>query len=288
MTPGDGMSDSGLITLNIEGLNVEVPPRPSYAARIERARELSEHSSAWELLSFYSRLAFLQQRVFEALGATGTLEQQDSNSWPLLSEKLTPLFPEFVHSLTEICPSLMRERAESFAHADASEQCSLLTRFWNGSLEESDNDLVDRSVALAFLQPYAEWLAQTRSGMSITHRANCPICSSEPVCAVLRDQYHGARRGLICSLCMNEWSYPRLRCPSCGEERFGSLPVFTPEAVPHVRIDACETCKLYIKTIDLTKDGRAVPVVDELATASLDLWARSRGYSKIALNVAAL
>jgi formate dehydrogenase accessory protein FdhE len=283
------LSDNGLITLNTEALNVEVPPRPSYAARIQRARELAEHSSASELLSFYSRLAFLQQQIFESLGGTSTrIEQNHATSWPLLIDRLAPLFPKFVRSLAEICPSPMRERARNFAQADEPKQTSLLTRFWNGSPEESEDDLLDRSVALAFLQPYAEWLAQFRSVTSITHRATCPICSSEPVCAVLRDQYHGARRGLICSLCMNEWSFPRLRCPGCGEERFEALPVFTPEAMPHVRIDACETCKLYIKTIDLTKDGLAVAVVDELATASLDIWARSHGYSKVVRNIAAL
>jgi FdhE protein len=280
------MSDQGLITLNAE---LEVPPRPAYAARIQRAHDLSDQSSVSQLLSFYAGLAFLQQNVFESLGiASTTLEPRDSASWPLLIDRLTPLLPEFVRSLAEICPSPMRERAHTLAQADASVRNSLLTRFWNGRQEQSDHEVLDRSVALAFLQPYAEWLAQSQTATSITQRATCPICSCEPVCAVLRDQYHGARRGLICSLCMQEWSFPRLRCPGCGEERFEALPVFTPEAMPHVRLDACDTCKLYIKTIDLTKDGRAVPVVDELATASLDLWARDRGYSKLAPNIVGL
>jgi formate dehydrogenase maturation protein FdhE len=30
----------------------------------------------------------------------------------------------------------------------------------------------------------------------------------------------------------------------------------------------------YLKGIDLTKIGLAIPIVDELATISLDLWAR--------------
>jgi formate dehydrogenase maturation protein FdhE len=39
-----------------------------------------------------------------------------------------------------------------------------------------------------------------------------------------------------------------------------------------------------IKTIDLTKDGLAVPC-DDIASVSLDLWARERGYTRIKNNI---
>jgi formate dehydrogenase maturation protein FdhE len=51
-----------------------------------------------------------------------------------------------------------------------------------------------------------------------------------------------------------------------------------------VRVEACDTCHHYIKTIDLTKDGRAVPVVDELAAIPLSLWAAENGYRKVSTN----
>lgn len=59
----------------------------------------------------------------------------------------------------------------------------------------------------------------------------------------------------------------------------------TAESVPHVRLDECGSCKRYIKTIDLRRRGDAVPVVDELATVELDLWARQRGLTKARTNV---
>ena len=40
-----------------------------------------------------------------------------------------------------------------------------------------------------------------------------------------------------------------------------------------------------MKSIDLTVDGRAVPVVDEVATLPLDAWAVEQGYSKIEINL---
>jgi formate dehydrogenase maturation protein FdhE len=37
--------------------------------------------------------------------------------------------------------------------------------------------------------------------------------------------------------------------------------------------------------VDLTKNGRAEPLVDELASAPLDLWAREHGYAKLQSNL---
>lgn len=55
-----------------------------------------------------------------------------------------------------------------------------------------------------------------------------------------------------------------------------------------MRVEACDTCHCYIKTIDLTKDGRAVSVVDELAAIPLSLWARENGYVKVRANLLGL
>ena len=52
-----------------------------------------------------------------------------------------------------------------------------------------------------------------------------------------------------------------------------------------MRVEACDTCRHYIKTIDLTKDGRAVPVVDELAAIPLSLWAGENGYAKVSATL---
>jgi formate dehydrogenase maturation protein FdhE len=55
-----------------------------------------------------------------------------------------------------------------------------------------------------------------------------------------------------------------------------------------VRVEACDTCRQYIKTIDLTKNGRAVPVVDKLAAIPLSLWAAENGYVKVSTNLLGL
>jgi len=113
----------------------------------------------------------------------------------------------------------------------------------------------------------------------------CPRCAALPVAAVLREEGHGAKRSLLCAICLHEWECLRIVCPACGEQEFDRLPVYSAEQFAHVRIDACDRCHHYIKTIDLTKDGLAVPCVDDIASVSLDLWARERGYVRIKHNL---
>jgi FdhE protein len=52
-----------------------------------------------------------------------------------------------------------------------------------------------------------------------------------------------------------------------------------------VRVEACDTCKTYIKAVDLTKYGLAEPVVDEIVTVPLNIWAEEHGYVKLAPNL---
>jgi formate dehydrogenase maturation protein FdhE len=52
-----------------------------------------------------------------------------------------------------------------------------------------------------------------------------------------------------------------------------------------VRVEACDTCHYYLKSIDLTVDGLAIPLVDEVATVPLDLWAGEHGYKKAEANL---
>ncbi len=116
----------------------------------------------------------------------------------------------------------------------------------------------------------------------------CPRCGELPVCAALRPEGEGGKRWLICSLCFTGWEFNRIRCPYCGEEDQGRLPVYTAEQFPYIRVEACDVCRRYLKAIDLTRNGLAVPEVDEIAAAALDLWAVEQGYEKIRENVLGL
>ena len=73
----------------------------------------------------------------------------------------------------------------------------------------------------------------------------------------------------------------RILCPCCGEADPHKLPVFQGETHPSVRIEACETCRRYVKSIDLTSDSRPIPEVDDLVSLALDLWATEEGFTRI-------
>lgn len=135
------------------------------------------------------------------------------------------------------------------------------------------------------LQPFYEYRAsQSDIGRDSTQSV-CPFCGERPQVGVLRGEGDGAKRSLICSLCSTEWDFRRLLCPSCGEEAPEKLPVYIAQEIPYVRVEACDTCHSYIKAADLSKNGLAVPVVDELATVSLNLWADEHGYTKLQVNL---
>jgi hypothetical protein len=90
-----------------------------------------------------------------------------------------------------------------------------------------------------------------------------------------------ARRLLGCALCGGEWPLGRILCPCCGEGDPVKLPLFQSDNHPAARIEACETCRRYVKSIDLRVDGRAIPEVDDLVSLSMDLWAAGEGFTRI-------
>jgi FdhE protein len=72
----------------------------------------------------------------------------------------------------------------------------------------------------------------------------------------------------------------RLGCDACGESDVQKMSVYRTDATDPARIDACDSCRTYLKTIDLTKDATACPIADDLASVTLDLWAREQGYRR--------
>ena len=74
-------------------------------------------------------------------------------------------------------------------------------------------------------------------------------------------------------------------CPVCGEEDYKKLPRYSAEDLMAVRVEACDTCHFYLKSIDMTVDGLAAALVDEVASVPLDLWAAEHGYKKAEPNL---
>lgn len=134
------------------------------------------------------------------------------------------------------------------------------------------------------LRPYVALLAQRGVRPDRTHPAGyCEFCGGAPWVAsrVSEASSDGAARRVHCSLCGVPWQVNRIRCVSCGEETPEKLPIFQTETYPEARIEACETCKVYVKSIDLTTDARRIPEVDDLLSVPLDLWAQEEGFGRL-------
>ena len=245
--------------------------------RIRRADQLAEaHPFAAEALRFYSHVARFQKDLYSGMAGLG------ADLRPLL-----PHLPGFLKHIAAAAPAPLAQCAHDLQGRDQAQWLDALNSFWRAVPEfQQEPGRAPEVLAFLFLQPYAEYLAGRSEPMppSETFGA-CPFCSARPLAGVLRPEGDGAKRSLICSFCSTEWNIGRILCPACGEETVEKLAVYTAEQFPHVRVEACDTCRCYIKTVDLTKNGHAVPVVDELATIPLNLWAQQHGYVKLQVNL---
>ena len=143
----------------------------------------------------------------------------------------------------------------------------------------------------AMLRPYVEALrVVNRAPARVHRRGRCPFCGGAPWIAARRDagEMEGARRMFGCALCGTEWMFQRILCPSCFEEDPARLPSFQSDRHPTVRIEACETCRRYIKSLDLSNDARPIPEIDDLVSLSLDLWASEQGFNRIEPGLAGI
>lgn len=254
-----------------------------HSRRIQRAQELIErHPFARQILEFYIRVAHFQDHFYRRLEKKHSGSSTLSELNPEDPRAFAAQFESFLAMVESHGPAASVEAARQLRSQDAARRTELLRAAWTDLSPSQASGFL----AQAFLQPYAEL---RRSGNSLTPEqsryATCPFCHRKPCLGVLRQLGEGAARSLVCSFCLTEWDFRRLVCPGCGEENDSKLPVFTAEDFPHIRVECCETCKTYIKTIDLTKNGRADPLVDELASATLDLWAQEHGYAKLHPNL---
>jgi formate dehydrogenase maturation protein FdhE len=276
----------------------------TWDARIARARELaSSRPAARDLLGFYAALAEYQRGLAIAAQDAATLD----------AERVVTAIPGLLAWLRSAGKSDLAESVDidwvaSVFRGKSNDSRSLPPEGGShpSGVGVTSGDQSGVGVASGFSRKAAsgasnpgeqfviESLLQAFAGqLVIPDRSpghgstpmRCPRCDALPVVAVLREEGHGARRSLLCALCLTEWECLRIVCPACGEQDRDQLPIYAAEQFAHVRIDACDRCHQYIKTIDLTRDGLAVPCVDDIASVSLDLWAREQGYTRIHRNV---
>jgi hypothetical protein len=259
--------------------------RESWQQRIDRAVCLAEEDDgARPLLLAYSRLLGLQRDCYETLrrGAhrlTGSLDRD----LPAVRAAIAPMLA----AVATMEPPPPAEEARRLLDGGPPAIDAALRIGWHAPSGQ-------QFFAKAALQPYAQFLAATNVRPVDRElppgRNACPFCGGVPQLAILQsaDAGDGGGRQLLCATCFTTWPFGRVLCARCGEEDEHRLGYYHAPAFDHLRVDVCDTCRHYLKTVDLTRLGIAVPVVDEVAGAPLDLWAHEQGYEKIELNLVGL
>jgi FdhE protein len=263
-------------------------PVSPWQRRIQRAQELADqYRFAAEILRFYIHIARFQedlhQRLSTVLQSPAASVRRDLTASEL--SELSSRFEPFLSMAEAHGPKPLAGLSRELRARGQAAWSELLKRGWTLHIAADAEGLL----AQAFLQPYAELLrsrAQLRP--SQTTYALCPFCNRKPALGVLRQMGDGGARSMVCSFCLAAWDFRRIVCAGCGEEDDKKLAVYTASDFDYIRVECCDACKTYIKTVDLTKNGRAEPMVDELASAPLDLWAREHGYAKLQNNLLGL
>jgi FdhE protein len=243
--------------------------RPAWEQRIERAGSLAaRYPASGQMMRFYQGLAAEQRLLYREFSGPGTPDRDRVGS-----------------SFLCLCAFVEREGSGELRRiaADAQRQSG---DDWAAAILDcwDDTDARPDFLVRAFLQPCAEARCVVPADAGVSGN-RCPACGRPPQAAVLRTEFDGLRRRLVCSLCHWEWDFRRILCPSCGETGFESLPAFRAEEYPHLRVDACETCKTYLLTIDAARDPEALALVDDLSAVALHLWAAEQGYRRLQANL---
>jgi len=252
--------------------------------RIERAEKLAtEHAFAQEILGFFAAIARFQEDLYRRIEIAAPTSSDSGFNRPLWPG-LVQHFPAFLALAEGYGPEVTAKAARRLQEESDDFFLASLNECWIS--DHNRNKQIENFFLRAFLQPYAELVrAHTRLDKPPHTPCLCPYCGGKPVAGVLRPLGDGGQRFLLCSFCLAEWEFRRIVCPGCGEEDNRKLPVYQAEGFGHIRVECCDNCKIYLKTVDLTKNGLAEPLVDEIASILLDLWAREHGYSKLQVNM---
>jgi Protein involved in formate dehydrogenase formation len=265
-----------------------------WAARRLRAGELRDrYPFAAELLTLYLALVPVQEDAWSR--ARESPPEPEELPWWAAERVL----PSVIEATAAAGPPALRD-AVLAAHAG---EWALA-----GWLADEELEPVDRYLARASLGPVLEALGEHAGAACAReneHTEVCPCCGGPPQLSWLAasgESLVTGPRSLLCARCGSSWSCSRSVCPACGEREEARLEVFAEHwegpvsgngdghgeerpVFPHVRVAGCSTCSRYLIEVDMARDARAIPQVDELAALPLDLYAGDQGLTKLTPNL---
>lgn len=273
-----------------------------YDARRQRIAHVQAPAAAGPLALLEVVLAYQQSRaslpaVREAAERAAT-SRAGGAEFPLVDvEGLVPVIVEEVAvavrhvGASSAAPTPLAEAGADLLALDDAELTDLVAGWIDEPLAPDPRHAFWLRVAAGPLLELAAAAVEARLPEEWSGSA-CPVCAGAAQASVIAEEsgefMGGSPRSLVCGRCATWWRFPRAQCPWCGEDDSRRLAPFTAEGRHWARIDACETCSGYVKTFDLrgVDAGQVVPLVDDVATLSLDLWAGEQGFRRHVVSVA--
>jgi FdhE protein len=203
-----------------------------------------------------------------------------SGQWDRDAPRVRASVGPVLELLGRAAPEGLKGAAQAAATLGAEGWRERLGEAWAGHAEGQD------FLARALLRPWATLavaLGLPASRAIEPGGGHCPGCGASPTVGFRQAESgsDGASRWLFCGTCGSQWQVSRIRCPACGETDPLQLPTWQREGLAATRLEGCEACRVYLKSVDLSLDARAIPEVDELTTLSLDFWAVEQGYRRL-------
>lgn len=108
-------------------------------------------------------------------------------------------------------------------------------------------------------------------------RGLCPFCGAPPGFADIAED---GRRRLACHLCGGAWTFARLGCPFCGNDRSRDLARLEPAAREEgYSVSICRACRAYVKELDRRVRWNGGPaLVEDWGSPHFDVVAHREGY----------
>ena len=280
---------------------------------LEQKKKLIEHlrgknPAYTEILGFYEKIIEAQdaERIDISVAAihphNNLKNLQTSEGFPLMDKKDFILdIPSGVRLFESLCRisrnanEKMRENIQAIEEASAINALNLrelLRRhsdesYLNGIAEEFS---IDRAILLflvtASIQPsLSANVEQLKDQVDLKNwlRGYCPVCGSSPQISELKDE---GKRFFLCSFCRFTWPSERLKCPFCENADHEKLQYLYEEGQEAHRVDVCDNCKQYIKTVDSRKlDYEPDLPLEDIMTIHLDILASEKGYKRPVPNL---
>jgi len=272
-------------------------PKTLFAHRAERLRDLARSHELGAYLTLLAGIASAQHRVQDNLPEP-ELPPEDVRERarhfampPLDRARFAPdaAFRATLERLLDLLravpmPEMARTALDRLTWLEEAGRDAMMRDVLTESIPMAE--LAEHTFVAAALQVHFARMAAPLDATSLVPIADgaCPVCGGPPVASLIVgwQNAHGTRF-CACSLCATLWNYVRIKCVLCGSTDGISYREIA-GGTGHVKAEACEKCRGYVKILHQHNEPALEPVADDVATLALDLLVRDTGFRRGAFN----